>query len=408
MAVGRGREWRPAAGRPMVRGMAAAAVAHDYELPPYTIGGAVLSDVSAGVEAESAVAAAERLVAENRHDDAVARLADVWPETRSEPRLAFRHRLVLSWAEMYLGRLDRARELLQLADAIVVSPRFDAADRAEVVFRHGCLALKRSDVGEAASLFTRALETNDASPLPSARLEARAREWRARCYVLQRDWEPARRDVERSLEAAAAAGDALLQAHGLFQAAIVAERQRQWLLARCYAEQALAVYVERRNELGVARTLNNLGCLHFLLGDVETAEQTLAQAAEQATKAGSDADVAQASSSLAQVYLRTGRPDEARVRAEDAVELLSGRTDFLDELGNAQLVVARAHAACGDHDGASAWLDRAESSFTSLGSASHLSAAWTARGDLAREHGDVEAAAELYRRAAEHLQDFHF
>jgi tetratricopeptide (TPR) repeat protein len=397
------------AGRPAHgQGVAAAAVALEYELPPYTIGRAVLADVSADVETETAVAAAERLVTANRHDDAVARLRDVWPESRAEPRLALRHRLVLSWAEMYLGRLDDAGELLRQAEAIVSSPRFDAADRAEVVFRQGCVALKHSDVADAASLFTRALQTNDASPLPSARLEARAREWRARCYVLQRDWEPARRDVERSLEAAAAAGDALLQAHALFQAAIVAERQRQWLLARCYAEQALALYVEHCNDLGIARTLNNLGCLQFLLGDVATAEQTLADAAERATKAGSDADVAQASSSLAQVFLRTERPDEARARAETAVELLSGRRDFLDELGNAQLVAARAHAACGDRDSAYTWLDRAESSFAALGSASHLSAAWTARGDLAREHGDVEAAAELYRRAAEHLQDFHF
>jgi predicted negative regulator of RcsB-dependent stress response len=43
-----------------------------------------------------------------------------------------------------------------------------------------------------------------------------------------------------------------------------------------------------------------------------------------------------------------------------------------------------------------------------LGSRSHLAAAWTAEGDAYAELGDTEAAAALYRRAAETLQDFHF
>ena len=96
------------------------------------------------------------------------------------------------------------------------------------------------------------------------------------------------------------------------------------------------------------------------------------------------------------------------MRALRAVELLEARDDFLDELGNAQLVVAGSLEAEGEPAGAAGWLDRAEATFLRLGSTSHLATVWTARGDLARSTGDVEVAADLYRRAATALQDVHF
>ena len=96
------------------------------------------------------------------------------------------------------------------------------------------------------------------------------------------------------------------------------------------------------------------------------------------------------------------------MRAERAVELLAGRLDFLDELGNAQLVVARALAAEGELALAAEWIDAAEQTFEALGSTSHLALAWLTRGDVVRETGDVETAADHYRRAADSLQDVHF
>jgi tetratricopeptide (TPR) repeat protein len=144
-----------------------------------------------------------------------------------------------------------------------------------------------------------------------------------------------------------------------------------------------------------------------LLGDVAAAEDNLIDAAETAAKAGSDPDLAQAVNTLAHVLLKTGRPVEARVRAQRAVELLTGRTDFRDELGNAQLVVARSLAVEGEHAHAIEWIDAAEQTFDAISSTSHLALAWVARGDVARETGDLEAAADLYRRAADSLQDVH-
>jgi tetratricopeptide (TPR) repeat protein len=179
-------------------------------------------------------------------------------------------------------------------------------------------------------------------------------------------------------------------------------------VARLNAEEALAIFRRHENALSTARILNNLGGIDFLLGDTDGAEAHLLEAIALADEAGSPADVAQAVNSLAQVYLRTDRPAEARVRALRAAELLEGRVDFLDELGNAQLVVARSLMAEGDTAAASGWLDAAARTFDAFGSVSLRAAALVARGDLVRSLGDADAAADLYRRAAESLQDVHF
>jgi hypothetical protein len=388
------------------------AAAHLYEapplVPPVSYGPPTLTAVPAGTTLEDGLAQAEHLSVNGDHELALRQLDDLWADVRHEPALALRHRLAASWAEMYCGNLQHAAELLVQAESLANTATFDAADRAQVLFRRGCVALKSADIAEATALFTRALETNQRSSRPSDLLTSHVLEWRSRCYQFGRDWGAALRDAERALELATSLGDELAQAHALFQASNVAERQRQWLLARCYAEQALELYRKHGDQQATAKILNNLGGIAFLLGDVEAAERMLEDAAVTAAGAGSDADVAQAVSSLAQVYLRTDRPQEARVRAQRAVEILAGRTDFLDELGNAQLIVAKALVAEGDAANAGGWLDCAEHSFTTLGSTSHLAMTWVARGDLARSGGDVDTAAALYRHAAEALQDWHF
>jgi tetratricopeptide (TPR) repeat protein len=380
-----------------------AAAASLPELPPVTTLHLVPRD-----ENEDAFADAEALLARQRYADAAVELHALWEDARNDPTLALRQRLGLAWCELYLGELDAAADLLEHAETIARSPRFDAADRGEVLFRRGCVTFNQGDVAEASALFTRALETNQRSPQPRLGLSSRAHEWRTRCHVARRDWDAAARDVERAIELAVAAGDVEARANALFQASIVAERSRNRLLARCHAEEALEVYRELGNRLCIARVLNNLGGIDFLLGRVESAEETLLEAIDAAFEAESEADFAQAVNSLAQVYLRAGRPAEARARALRAIQLLEGRTDFRDELGNAQLVVAGSYRSDGEPALAAEWLDAAEATFESLGSASHLAGVWVAQGDLARAAGDVDHAADCYRRAAEALQDFHF
>ncbi len=349
----------------MLRPMAAAALA--YELPPVTI----------GVEAPGRNA-------------------------------AFWHQLDLAWKEMYGGELDEADAALTCAQQIAWSGQFEAADRAEVMYRQGCVALKRADVAAATELFTRALETNLRSPKPRPLLAAHAHEWRSRCHQFVRDWDAAARDADRSFELAVDARDELSQAHALFQISLVAERRSDWTFARDRALQALEIYSRHGDVLATARMLNNLGGIEFLLGDIDAAVARLTEATEMAARAGSDADLAQAANSLAQVYLRTSRPAEARARALRAVDVLARRVDFLDELGNAELIVAESLAAEGDTDSAEHWLDAAERTFTAFGSKSHLANVWIARGDVARAAGRTDAAADSYRRAAGALADVHF
>ena len=50
----------------------------------------------------------------------------------------------------------------------------------------------------------------------------------------------------------------------------------------------------------------------------------------------------------------------------------------------------------------------ADTNFEQLSSISHRAAAWVAQGDLATRRGDDRAAAHLYRKAAEALQDVRF
>jgi len=383
------------------------AAPHFFEEPPLASPASVLTFLPGG-DVEERLACAEALTRNNDHVAALEQLDILWPDVHDDAPLALRHRLAAAWAEMYQGHLDAAADLLAKADMIVQSPHFDAADRAAVLYRQGCVSLKRTEVAEAISLLTRALETNVRSAHPSTLLAADIRNWRSRCYQLRRDWDAAGRDAEASLELATEAGCERARANAMFQASLVAERQRQWLLARFHAEQALEIYRRHDDTLSTARILNNLGGIDFLLGDVVAAEQILEEAVVTAAAAGSEADVAQATSSLAQVLLHTNRTQEARERAHASLALLAGRRDFLEEIGNAQLVVAKSHRVELDALSATEWLDNAERTFVELGSTSQLAAVWIARGDLARETGDANGAAELYRHAAEALQDFHF
>jgi hypothetical protein len=101
-----------------------AAAASFFELPPVTTLALVRDDLA------DLLAGAEQLVAANRHDEAVEELDELWSGVRADAPLALRHRLALSWSEMYRGELEHATELLDHAETIVQSPRFDAGDRA--------------------------------------------------------------------------------------------------------------------------------------------------------------------------------------------------------------------------------------------------------------------------------------
>ena len=103
-----------------------------------------------------------------------------------------------------------------------------------------------------------------------------------------------------------------------------------------------------------------------------------------------------------------GDVEQAEEQARHALELLDDRVDYIDEVGSAQLVLGRALLEQDRLDEAETAFTAAETCFGELGSGSHRAAAWVARGDLAARRGDHKRAADLYRTAAEALQDVRF
>jgi tetratricopeptide (TPR) repeat protein len=355
------------------------------------------------------ISRAEAAIAAREFEEAIVGLDRVVEAgTVVEPDLELRALLAAAAARSELGRIEEALSLLTRARDLVDQDSFTDVDRANVLFHVGQCRYRLSSVPTAVALFTEALELMRRSDAVDDRLRCRILRWRSRCYRRQSDWEAARGDVEAALELSERLGDGEALAHGYFQASIIAERRGMWVLARSYAERAKALYEEQEDRLNVGRLLNNLGGLTFLLGDPDRAAEILTEAFAVALEAGSKPDAAQAVSSLAQVNLRTGRVELAEEQARQALTLLDGRVDFLDEQGNAQLVLGRALLEQDKLDESEHALAGAEAAFEQLSSGSHRAAAWTAQADLSVRRGDKDTALRLYRRAAETLQDFRF
>jgi tetratricopeptide (TPR) repeat protein len=180
------------------------------------------------------------------------------------------------------------------------------------------------------------------------------------------------------------------------------------VLARSYAERAKAYYEEIADRQNVGRLLNNLGGLTYSLGNPQQAIEYLKDALRVLLEQGSDTDAAHVVCSLAEIHLGVGESERAEAEARKALELLGDRLDHLAEIGTAQLTLGRSLVEQGRLDEAQDVLHAADSSFERLTSASHRAAVWIAQGDLEAKRGDDRAAARLYRRAAETLQDFRF
>ena len=355
------------------------------------------------------VARAEAAVAARSHEEALECLEQAGPPSpRWESAVALRALVAEATARSELGNVREALPLLERARDLAEGDSFTDEDRANVLFHMGRCRYKLSSVSTAVALFTEALKLMRNTESVDDRLRSRILRWRSRCYRRQNDFEAAREDVEAALELAERLGDRDALAHGYFQASIIAERNGQWVLARSHAERAKELYEEQDDRLSVGRLLNNLGGLAFLLGDPQKAERLLKDAFSVALEVGSTPDAAQAVSSLAQVHLRTGQPKLAEQQARHALRLLEGRLDFLDEQGNAQLVLGRALLEQGKLEEAEQALAESEATFEQLSSASHRAAAWTAQAELNVRRGDEDKALKLYRLATEALQDFRF
>jgi tetratricopeptide (TPR) repeat protein len=359
---------------------------------------------------EAVLARAEALNEAHEHEGAISEFAQVRADARAAAAGDIELRALTGegWALVQLGELKQGEALLQRARALAEDGRVSAVERADVLFRLGACRYQLSSISTAIGLFDAALDLAERSELPSDVLRARILRWRSRCYRRQRDWQAAREDVERALELAEGLDDPRVAAQVYFQASLIAEREGHWVLARTYAERARARYEELSDRENVGRLLNNLGGLTYLLGKPDDAIAFLKDALRVLLEAGSEEETAHVITSLAEIYLGTARPAEAEREARRAVELLRGNTEYLAELGTAQLTLGKALLEQGQLDAAQESLRDADTTFEQLSSTSHRAAAWVALGDVAARRGDDREAARLYRRAAETLQDFRF
>jgi len=359
---------------------------------------------------EGALSRAEALY-EAQEDEEAAEAFDPLPaaaRATGMPELQVRALVGSGLAKMRVSDHRGAVVLLNEARAISEAESFSDVERADVLLRLGGCRYQLNSTQTALALFNEALGLAERSGLPCDALKANILSWRSRCWQRQRDFEAARDDVERALELSRGVEDLRTIGAAYFQASLIADREGHWVLARNYAERAREAYAELADRVHVSQLTNNLGGLSFLLGNTDQAVELLKESFAIALDLGRDADAGRAVSSLAQVHLRTGELEQAEAHARHALELLEGRVDYVDEMGSAQLVLGRSLLEQDRLDEADTAFLAAEACFGELGSGSHRAAAWIARGDLAARRGDHERAAELYRTAAEALQDVRF
>jgi len=368
----------------------------------------VASDVRIRVEAK--LAQAEALSEAHRDREAVAIFRDARAEisTLGSAELEVRALVGEGWALQELGSPREGLDVLQVARELTERPEFSDLDRADVLFRVGCCRYRISSIPTAVSLFDEALELAERSGLPCDILRARILAWRSRCRRRQADFEAAREDVERALELARGVDDPRTVAGAYFQASFVAEKMGHWGLARQYAQQAKAIYQDLNDERNTGRIMLNLGGLQLLLGKPEQAIEHLTRSFALAVEAGSQPDAAQALGSLAAVHEQLGDHEAADEHARKALALLEGREDFLDEIGQSNLVLGRSLLERDRLDEAEQCFRAADQAFEQMESVAHRTGAWVAMGDLAERRGNAREAARWYRNAAEALSVVRF
>jgi tetratricopeptide (TPR) repeat protein len=383
-------------------------LAQRLEVDPAFLSSGVSTDERSRVEA--LLARAEALSKAYRYKDAV----DAYAEARAavsatnSVELEVRTLSGEAWARMQEGDVRAAVELLNGARATAEGSVFSDVDRAELVFRLGVCRYKLSSVSTAVALLDEALALAERSDLPCDGLRSDIYHWRSRCHRRQRDFEAAREDVEHALELAQGVDDRRKMADAYFQASLVAERTGHWVLSRNYAERAKNLFQELDDERTVGRLLNNLGGLSLLLGKPHQAIEQLKASFAVAVEVDSKGDAAQAMGGLATVHLRLGEWEAAEEHARQALQLLDGREDFLDEIGQSQLVLGRSLLERERYDEAEESFRAADATFEQFSSVSHRANVWVALGDLAARRGQDTEAARLYRNAAEALQDMRF
>jgi tetratricopeptide (TPR) repeat protein len=355
---------------------------------------------------EAALVRAEAAIEAHRYADALAALEAVRGGVKHAGDgggLELRHALAQGWALHHLGRLPEAAALLDRARALAEAG--DDADRAAVLHRLGVVRFKMGSHATALAALDEALRCATAADRPTDALRVRILNTRAKIRRRQKDFTAAAEDVTAALELAHGLGDDRVLAETYLDASLVAERRHEYGRARDYAERSKALFERISDHEYVGKLLNNLGQLRAITGRPDEAVPLLREAFRIAVEQDNRVDAAFAASSLASARLHSGDADGAIESADRAIELLGSREEFRQEEGNARLVMGRAHMACDRIGEAERCFTAAADCFTAVESISHMAGAWVAIGDVAARRGDSARAADLYRRAADALQD---
>jgi tetratricopeptide (TPR) repeat protein len=354
--------------------------------------------------AEARLVRAEAAIEACRHAEALELLEPLAAASgSSEGPAALRLALAHGWALHEAGRLPEAAAALDRARALAEAG--SDLDRAVALYRLGVVRFKMGSHATAVAALDEALRCATAADQPSDALRARILNTRAKIRRRQKDFTAASEDVTAALELAHGLGDDRVLAETYLDASLVAERRHEYGLARDYAERSKALFERVSDHAYVGKLLNNLGQLRAITGRPDEAVPLLREAFRIAVEQDSRVDAAFAASSLASARLHAGDLQGAIESADRAIELLGSREEYRQEEGNARLVMGRAHLECGRIDQAERSFIAAADCFTAVESISHMAGAWVAIGDVATQRGDVNRAAELYRRAADALQD---
>jgi len=305
-----------------------------------------------------------------------------------------------TWALIRLGRMTEAADLLGEARTLAYGPNGTRDEQSEVAYLTAVCCYSISDIATAQGEFGRALELLDEADEPNDRLQLDIHQWRSRCYRRQRDFEAAREDIDRALELCNGIDDIRPRAEVYLQASLVADRLGRWVLARRYAETSRDLYDEVGDTVTKGRVLNNIAGINHELGDDDAAVAQLREAFAIFVDAHLEAEAGYVLSSLAEIHRAQGDLEEAEVVAARALDLLDGRIDHMQEIGTAQLVIARAHLGQGELDEAEQILGAVDESYAATESIAHQARSWMARGELELLRENDAEAARLYREAA--------
>ena len=355
---------------------------------------------------ERDLAAGQALLDEHRYLDAIATFEPLRRTLGPEaPRWAFRAAMRgETWALIRLGKVTEAAELLGGARSAAEGGPDTVDEQAEIAYLTAVCCYTLATMAPAHVEFARALALLDEAEEPNDRLRSDVHQWRSRCYRRQRDWEAAREDIDRALELVEALDDTRRSAEVNLQASLVAERQGRWVLARRYAETSRDLFEAVGDIVTKGRVLNNLAGLNHSLGDDDTAIAHLEEAFAIFVDAQLDAEAGYVLSSLAEIHRERGDLAEAESIAERALVLLEGRRDHVQEIGTAQLTLARAHLEQGELERAEDVLAEVDESYALTESISHQARSWMVRGELELLRENESEAARLYREAATALQ----